>query len=429
LPDVSDVFRIIPDDALDPQDRAERRRDRAIQIQQSPTPEIVRAITDILTRIDDVQDALVTLALAGRFAVAANYPFSGLAKATAVAADILSLGNVLRNLGLVGGRYKGTLYNELSTRPQTYSTRFRNTLRTGKIIPTFGELLQVLQTADQLLGVGLQLGPLMGVPVDLFFTALRGGSIEIDTQSLLQWSLVAPAFFGSNPWIRGAGLAAGFAMSLLDSPRGPITSIPIPAVVALDEQTASTISPRDWSIPSTQLIGAAEDTLTNTTMLDLLEQDLSTADHATITLARYAALNVLTPFALANRDGILRKEYADLPVRATFPFRRDRSQLERAPIPSYRQTAALAMHASPAELPRRDIPARLAQSAAPGCLQWITKDPYNPLAIRCASLAGQCLATLALALEGPTALEPLQWSTVATETAHQLEYGGPWPTI
>jgi hypothetical protein len=40
-----------------------------------------------------------------------------------------------------------------------------------------------------------------------------------------------------------------------------------PAVVALDEQTASTISPRDWSIPSTQLIGAAEDTLTNTTML------------------------------------------------------------------------------------------------------------------------------------------------------------------
>lgn len=72
LPGLDDTFHLVPDSALPDEDRTQRAQDRAIRLAASPTPEIVRGAQDILTRIDDVQDGLVTLSLVTRFAAARN---------------------------------------------------------------------------------------------------------------------------------------------------------------------------------------------------------------------------------------------------------------------------------------------------------------------------------------------------------------------
>ncbi len=384
LPGADDIYDLIPDSAYSPGEQARRRADRARRIEESPTPEIARDVSQILTRIDDVQDAFVTLSLLTRLAVPQVRALAPFAKAIATAADITNLATIMQRLGLVGGSWKGSLFRHLATQPGTYSTRLRRTLRTSRVSPTIGELLQVLQTTDLAFGTGMQLGAVMGIPADLASLAIRGGTLDVPVDSLLALATLAPVFLSASPWLSLAGLAAGFAMSALPGLTGQTISIPVPGILPTVPETAAQFPEPPIGVDTLTALEVADQVLTDTSYLDALGQELTPTEHAILELTRYQALALLAIPAIATPGGLLQPDF-------------------HPPV------------SFPATLPRRP-------------LAWLKEHPSDPHAVGIASLVGQAWDTLALSLEPAEQLETRIWSDHALAVARSVELSTPVPS-
>jgi len=429
LPGLDDTYHLVPTTALSPEQRTARAQSAAIRIANSPTPEIVRGVQDILTRIDDVQDGIVTLALVTRFAVSRNPIYAPVAKVMATGADVLNIGRFAQTAGLLGGTSKGGLYRALAASPRTYSSRLRSTLRTSRVNPTWGEALQVLQTTDQLFGAGLSLGAVMGAATDLAFLGLRGGNLTIPTETLLEAATLAPSFLAASPWLKAISLAGGFALSALNRADLPSITIPIPGILSIAEEYLGKFTTPVSTISSMHAIETAENILEITPLLDVLEQELSIEDHFAITMARYMAIATLAPLAMADPQGILVREKIPLPVRARFPAApATRAALEMSREP-YGRNPALPLPGNPVELTAGEIPDALRAARAPGPLAWTLKEPYDPRSIYAASLAGEATAMLALALEGPGIITRPVYIPEARQAAVAIETGRPLPSV
>lgn len=429
LPGLDDTYHLIPETSRPSAERQRRAAERVERLQASPTPEIVRGMQDILTRIDDVQDGLVTLSLITRLAASRNPIYAPVAKVMATGADVLTVGRFAQTAGLFGGTHKGSLYRALAASPRTYSSRLRNTLRSGRLNPTWGEALQVLQTTDQLFGVGLSLGAVMGAATDLAFLTLRGGTLVIPTETLLEAATLAPTFFVASPWTKAIALGAGFGLSALNRADLPTLTIPIPGILPIAEEYLGKLSTPVSTISSMQAIESAENILEITPMLDLLGQDLSTDDHFAITMARYMAIATLAPLAMAHPRGILVREKIPLPVRARFPAAP--STLAALATRSAQKviTPALPLPGNPIEISAGDIPNALRDARAPGPLAWTLEEPYDPRSIYAASLAGEACNLLALALEGPGSITRPHYMPEARQAALAIERGLPLPPV
>lgn len=427
LPGLDDTFHLIPEHSRPEPERRARAAARAERIQASPTPEIVRGVQDILTRIDDVQDGLVTLSLVTRLAASRNPIYAPVAKVMATGADVLNIGRFSQNAGLFGGTHKGSLYRALAASPRTYSSRLRSTLRTGRVNPTWGEALQVLQTTDQLFGVGLSLGAVMGAATDLAFIGLRGGTLEIPTETLLEAATLAPSFFAASPWFKAISLAGGFALSALNRADLPTLTIPIPGILPIAEEYLGKLTTHPSSISSMQAIESAENILEITPLLDTLEQELSIEDHFAVTMARYMAIATLAPLAMAHPAGLLVREKILLPVRARFPAATSTIAAMRPWIDTINQTTRLPLPGSPLEITAGAVHGALRAAGAPGPLAWTLKEPYDPRSIYAASFAGEATRMLALALEGPGILTRPEYIPEARQAAIAIETGKPLP--
>jgi hypothetical protein len=429
LPGLDDTYHLIPETARPEAERRARAAARAERIQASPTPEIVRGVQDILTRIDDVQDGLVTLSLITRLVASRNPTLAPVAKVMAVGADVLNLGRFAQTAGLLGGTHKGGLYRALAASPRTYSSRLRRTLRTGRLNPTWGEALQVLQTTDQLFGVGLSLGAVMGAATDLAFLGLRGGTLEIPTETLLEAATLAPSFLAASPWTKAISLTAGFALSALNRADLPTLTISIPGILPIAEEYLGTLTTPVSTISSMQAIESAENILEITPLLDMLEQELSIEDHFSITMARYMAIATLAPLAMAHPAGLLVREKIPLPVRARFPAATSTRSALKSTMSGSSIVPALPLPGSPLELTAGEIPAALRSAHAPGPLAWTLSAPYDPRSIYAASLAGEACNLLALALEGPGIITRPEYLPEARQAAIAIETGQPLPPV
>lgn len=201
LPGWEDILHVIPESALSADERAARQRERFFLLRDSPVPGVVGDFARIGQEIDNVQDALVTLSVGGRVATKlAGRAIPGVGW-VATAADVLNVLNafypnnvaggvkaatrVAESARGVGGKYvlskeaKRQMGVVFTGQGGTYRQRLAETLQTGKIGFGWGEGLQILQTTDQLFGVGLQLGPIFGAMTDTFFGALRGAEFDV----------------------------------------------------------------------------------------------------------------------------------------------------------------------------------------------------------------------------------------------------------
>ena len=155
-----------------------RRREIAEQIRRSPQPEFARTVAEILTTIDDIQDALLTVIVFARLAIR-RLP----APLQAVLAGGLAVADAMQLMGfgaldLVRVRaVKGRLMKEGNALPFTKKWKAQALRRLTRRIPTYGELVQVLQTTDQLFGVGISLGPILGFIMDILFGLGKGAQI------------------------------------------------------------------------------------------------------------------------------------------------------------------------------------------------------------------------------------------------------------
>ena len=181
IPGIDDIIHLVPESFLPQDEQDRRRRERAIRLQDSPTPESVQAIGTILTFVDDVQDALLTASVIARIAAVPFPQVRPVAIGLGVAAEALNIFQLASLLGIPGleGKRRVATSKEFFNRGLISRARTARTL--ARALPTVGEAVQILQTTDQLFGVGLNLGPIVGLFTDLIFGLPQGAEFAFQS--------------------------------------------------------------------------------------------------------------------------------------------------------------------------------------------------------------------------------------------------------
>jgi len=155
-----------------------KKKTRYEQMLSSPTPEIMQNAGSIMTCIDDAQDAISTLACVGR--IAAHFAPRILGKAflgpigwLLTANDILNLIMTLSGMGLAPRVRKMKMHGATSCNPFTKKARVRRARKISNWKPGKGDVIQALQTTDQIFGFGISLGPVVGLIQDMITGGAR----------------------------------------------------------------------------------------------------------------------------------------------------------------------------------------------------------------------------------------------------------------
>jgi len=165
----------------------DRRRERYKRMKQSHTPDLVRSIATVMTALDDVEDGLITAAVIGRLMVkllprlmGRFVPVIGWAL---LAADIINLFQIFAWLPCSPTSAKRTKDDLTSRNPFGRAAKLKRLKKIKRVVPTIGESLEVLQTTDQLFGVGVCLGSIVGMVVDAASGLVHGvGTFLTSTQ-------------------------------------------------------------------------------------------------------------------------------------------------------------------------------------------------------------------------------------------------------
>jgi len=156
----------------------EKRRKKYLAMLASPTPAVVQNAGSIMTSIDDAQDAISTLAAVGQIArtVAPKVlgkVLAGPVGVLLVTSDILNLvqQSAMYCIAPMAGKKAGEELARAS--PKNYKARLKKRLNTSKKLPTQADWIQGLQTTEQVFGVGISLGPIVGLAQDIIFGEVR----------------------------------------------------------------------------------------------------------------------------------------------------------------------------------------------------------------------------------------------------------------
>jgi len=340
LPGWDDIIHLVPTSALSETERRARQIAQITSLSKSPSPDIIRHLSELGTQIDNVQDALVTLSVLGRVAnkvVGRAIPGVG---AIATAADALNVMNVfyprlpsvsgipvLSHITVGGKRLrrwpasaeqKRKMGQLAGLATNLYQQRLKDSLRTGKIGFGWGEALQILQTSDELTGVGLSLGPIFGAGLDTVFGLLRGARFELGAAAASVVDLgIAAVDALVPPFLRDA-VAVPFipmgdsgikltvdwpgVLPLLDSLQGfrpgfteqALTEALQPLAKPIDKAVVATLG----AIGAVQkaAISAAGTVWNASKWIVGLRGALSWETHVELLVAQYLALQTLSPF-------------------------------------------------------------------------------------------------------------------------------------
>lgn len=193
-----------------------KRKDKFLAMLASPTPSIVNNAGSIMTSIDDAQDAIGTLAVLGKILVA-NAP-RALAKVLTgpvgwlmTAAEVL---NLVQHLGYQRLPSKeGKRQKDAATKdnPKSKKYRLKKALKTRKLWPTKGAVVEALQVSDNVFGIGICLGPLVGFLIESVAGPIRRITgdrvgVKMPWQSMSDWTATAQKQSRSQLAYVGAGL-------------------------------------------------------------------------------------------------------------------------------------------------------------------------------------------------------------------------------
>jgi len=143
---------------------------RFLKALASPTPTWLKNYGAVATSLDNLEDALVTIVVAGRIAVKIAPRLLGKAVPLLgwllTGSDILNAVNLFSYLRVTKRGCKGVPEDLAERNPFHAKAKANRVTRLKRTMPTIGEILEILQTTDQLLGTGLCLGGLMGMVWD-----------------------------------------------------------------------------------------------------------------------------------------------------------------------------------------------------------------------------------------------------------------------
>lgn len=179
----------------------QKRKERYLQMLGSPTPHVIRTAGSILTSIDDAQDALTTLHVIGRIAIKLaprilGKMFLGPVGWILTAIDVMNLIMHIGRMGTLPMVSKRTKDAATAENPFSKKAKIKRASRLLRTFPSKGEIIEILQTTDQVFGVGICLGPIVGAVQDIVSGAIR--------QSFGQPVRINPDLPAFPPWTAAA---------------------------------------------------------------------------------------------------------------------------------------------------------------------------------------------------------------------------------
>ena len=165
----------------------DRKYAQTYRIAASPQPGWQKSIGSIMNWIDNVEDATSTAVLVGRFAVRLAprvlvrfIPYLGWAL---LANDIMNLATLWQKIPMGGLGGKRRSFDWASLNPFSKKAGVRRATKLFKKLPGVGELIEAAQTLDNLTGIGLCLGGIMGAINDGaagLFRIAQGRRVTVD---------------------------------------------------------------------------------------------------------------------------------------------------------------------------------------------------------------------------------------------------------
>jgi len=166
----------------------EAKKRRFMGMLGSPIPTVVRNAGSILTSVDDAQDALSTIGVIGMLGRRiAPRAVGGLL--TGPTGMILAAADILNMVQQISMTCQAPLMGKNAARANARASTTKNkgrvssAVRLSKHLPGKGDVIQALQTSEQIWGLGICLGPVLGLVQDIAFgTALSlvGKKVNVD---------------------------------------------------------------------------------------------------------------------------------------------------------------------------------------------------------------------------------------------------------
>lgn len=155
-----------------------RKKRRFLAMMGSPQPRWMHNIGSALTFLDDTQDALGTLSMVTRLGAHAlpstlGKILMGPAGWALMAADVLNIGIAVSRLPYRPISMKSDFKKIVKDNPFTERGKVSRASKLRKLRPGKGEIIEALQTTNGIFGIGLCLGPIVGLAQDLIFGLAR----------------------------------------------------------------------------------------------------------------------------------------------------------------------------------------------------------------------------------------------------------------
>lgn len=155
-----------------------KKRERYKRMLASPTPTWVTNIGSVMTWFDDMNDLFGTLGVVFRTLAfllpkSAMKLFLGPAGWFFLAADLFGVLLDLMRMPLSCVSFKRDVETIRDANPFSKKSRLRRASKLRRFFPSIGEIIEGLQTTDQIFGRGLCLGPILGAAYDLYFGTYR----------------------------------------------------------------------------------------------------------------------------------------------------------------------------------------------------------------------------------------------------------------
>lgn len=349
LPGWNDVIHLVPDSALPEAEQVARKRIRARNIAGSPSTQLSKSVTWLMTQIDNIQDGLVTLSVGLRLVGLAIPGVRPAAELTGKAADWLNIGQVFKAFKVAPTSAKRHAETSMKNSTGYYHGRVKAATNLRTALPNIAEALQILQTSDQLTGVGLSLGAIMGQPLAAVSHLMSPQEIDPNDPRLdrpgMTGEEITEYLRTERPqeYAKAGTLTAAYGLAT-------VVSIVQPQTLALSITTETLGRLYDPSAAARgDEIEKAAGIMDGSMWLSTAEHDLSAEDHLMISLA----------YTLALAACIL--DPRQLPTAALAPLILDKARTTRPPR---NRTTRLALQSlginpdDPGPLPLRGNPTR-----------------------------------------------------------------------
>lgn len=173
-----------------------KKKESFMRMMASPSPNWVNNVGTAMTFLDDVNDSLGTLSMVARLTAhmlpkALGKILMGPAGWALTAAEIANVGMTLSRLPMRAVKLKPQLHKGLGLNPFSKKARVARAVKLRTLRPSKGEIIEALQTTDNIFGVGLCLGPIMGLLTDVasgMYRVATGKRVDVSAPG---WGLAA----------------------------------------------------------------------------------------------------------------------------------------------------------------------------------------------------------------------------------------------